>query len=55
MTKANSDSLEFCHKQTWFGIVLMVREAIPADGYGTFDWSKWRKAGWYTYEIFMGE
>lgn len=28
MTEVRPDSIQFCRKETWFGIVLMVREAV---------------------------
>lgn len=51
--QVRSDSIAFCHKQTWCGIVLMIRDAVCADGIGVFEWSKWRKANYYEYEIYM--
>ena len=42
----NSNSYQVQFKQTWFGIVLMFRCAIPANGYGDREWGKWRKAKW---------
>lgn len=53
MKYARSDSIQFCHKQTWFGIVLMVRDTVPAVSPGDFVWTKWRKADYVEYEIYM--
>lgn len=44
MTEVHHDSVEFAHKQTWFGIVLMVRYADPDDIPGVFKFCRWRKA-----------
>ncbi len=46
MTEVRSTSYQFQHKQTWFGIVLMYREAVPAYSHGVWEWGKWRKAKW---------
>lgn len=46
MTEVRSTDFQFLHKQTWFGVVLMYREAVCANGYGDFEWGRWRKAKW---------
>lgn len=53
MTEPRYDRIQFTHKQTWFGVVLMVRDTIPANCYGDFEWTKWRKANYVEYEIYM--
>ena len=53
MTEVRPDSIQFCHKQTWYGIVLMVRDTVPANGYGDFEWRSWRKANYVEYETYM--
>jgi hypothetical protein len=53
MTEPRPDSIQFCHKQTLFGVVLMVRDTKPANGYGDFEWGNWRKANYVEYEIYM--
>lgn len=46
MSFVKSTDYQFQHRQTWFGVVLMYREAVPANGYGDFEWGRWRKARW---------
>lgn len=41
-----SQDYQFEHKQTWYGIVLMFRHAVPANGVGDWEWGRWRKAKW---------
>lgn len=53
MTEARPNSIQFCHKQAWCGIILMVRDTVPANGPGDFMWTKWRKANYVEYEIYM--
>lgn len=47
MTDIRPDSIEFCHKQTWFGLVLMVHEAVPGCSPGLWEWGRWRKAEYF--------
>lgn len=47
-----STSYQFQHKQTFFGIVLMYRESVPANGIGDFEWGNWRKAKWSDMYLF---
>jgi hypothetical protein len=53
MTEVHANDIQFTHKQTMFGVVLMVRDAVLGNGYGDFEWSKWRKANYIEYEIYM--
>lgn len=53
MNEPHSNSVQFCHKQMWYGIVLMVRDTAPSNGYGDFEWTSWRKANYVEYEIYM--
>ncbi len=46
MIEVRCTDFQFQHKQTWFGIVLMYRCAVPANGYGDWEWGSWRKAKW---------
>lgn len=55
MTQVNSSSYQFQFKQTFSGIVLMYREAVPANGYGDFEWGKWRKAKWSDMYLYRRE
>lgn len=49
----NHNSIQFCHKQTWYGIVLMVRDTVPSGMVGDWEWTKWRKANYVEYEVYM--
>jgi hypothetical protein len=53
MSEPRSDSIQFCHKQTMCGVVLMVRDTQPANDYGDIEWRDWRKATYVEYEIYM--
>ena len=46
MTEVRCTDYQFQFKQMWFGIVLMYREAAPANGMGDWEWGRWRKAKW---------
>ena len=54
MTEVRSTDYQFQHKQTMFGIVLMYREAVTANGYGDFEWGRWRKARWSDMYLYKG-
>lgn len=41
------DAVEFAHKQTLFGIVLMVRYASPSGIPGEWELGQWQKARFY--------
>ena len=47
MNEVRPNSIQFCHRQTWLGIVLMVREAVAAQSPGDWEYGKWRKAKYY--------
>lgn len=47
MTDIRPDDVEFCHKQTIFGLVLMRRYAVPDIAPGMWCWGPWRKAEYY--------
>jgi hypothetical protein len=53
MNEVHANDIQFTHKQTWLGVVLMVRDAVLGNGYGDFEWSKWRRANYIEYEIYM--
>ncbi|MDE2102733.1 MAG: hypothetical protein KGL39_36145 [Patescibacteria group bacterium] len=46
MIEVRSNDCQFALKPTWFGLVLMFREAVLANGYGDWEWGRWRKATW---------
>ena len=55
MSEVRSTSYQFQHRQTWFGIVLMYREAVLANGYGDFEWGRWRKAKWSDMYLYVSK
>lgn len=46
MTPVRFSDYQFALKPTLFGIVMMFREAVPANGVGDFEWGRWRRANW---------
>lgn len=47
LTEIRQDSIDFCHKQQMFGLVLMVRTAVPDGLPGTWCWGGWRIAQYF--------
>ena len=49
------NSIQFAFKQTLFGVVLMVRRAVPAESTGMWDWGRWRKADFADLALYLKE
>lgn len=54
MNDVRSTDFQFQFKQTWFGVVLMYREAVPGSFPGYWEWGHWRKAKWSDMYLYRG-